>query len=320
MFTRADGDARAQEAGPEVPARSTTCRACARCSWPASRSTSRPRAGSPRRSASRSSTTTGRPRAAGRSSPSPTAWRRCRASSAARACRCTATTCLVDEATGAEITEPDEKGVVVIEGPTPPGFMQTVWRDDERFVETYWTTIPGRQGLQHLRLGHPRRGRLLLHPRPHRRRHQRRRPPPRHARDRGEHLEPCRTSPRSPSSASPTRSRARSRWRSWSPRTPRALGDAAARLRLEGEIMKTVDDQLGAVARPARVHFVTVLPKTRSRQAAAPRDPGDLRGPRPRRPDDDRGPGGAAADPRADRAGARLEERAGRGRAAPPGR
>jgi propionyl-CoA synthetase len=32
-------------------------------------------------------------------------------------------------------------------------------------------------GLQHLRLGHPRRGRLLLHPRPHRRRHQRRRPP-----------------------------------------------------------------------------------------------------------------------------------------------
>src|SRR5205814_8595029 len=30
-------------------------------------------------------------------------------------------------------------------GPTPPGFMQTVWRDDQRFVETYWTSIPGRQ-------------------------------------------------------------------------------------------------------------------------------------------------------------------------------
>jgi propionyl-CoA synthetase len=39
--------------------------------------------------------------------------------------------------------------------------------------------------------------------------------------------------------------------------------DAAAR-KLEGEIMKLVDDQLGAVARPARVRFVTVLPKTRS--------------------------------------------------------
>ena len=28
--------------------------------------------------------------------------------------------------------------------------------------------------------------------------------------------------------------------------------------------MKQVDSQLGAVARPARVYFVTVLPKTRS--------------------------------------------------------
>jgi propionyl-CoA synthetase len=43
-----------------------------------------------------------------------------------------------------------------------------------------------------------------------------------------------------------------------------ALADPGARLRLEGEIMKTVDGQLGALARPARVHFVTALPKTRS--------------------------------------------------------
>jgi len=48
--------------------------------------------------------------------------------------------------------------------------------------------------------------------------------------------------------------------------------------------MKTVDQQLGAVARPARVHFVTLLPKTRSgkmlRRAIVAiceqRDPGDL--------------------------------------------
>jgi propionyl-CoA synthetase len=32
--------------------------------------------------------------------------------------------------------------VVVIEGPTPPGFMQTVWKDDARFVNTYWKSIP----------------------------------------------------------------------------------------------------------------------------------------------------------------------------------
>jgi propionyl-CoA synthetase len=37
-----------------------------------------------------------------------------------------------------------------------------------------------------------------------------------------------------------------------------------AALKLEGEIMKLVDTQLGAVARPARVRFVNALPKTRS--------------------------------------------------------
>ncbi|UUZ70803.1 propionate--CoA ligase [Polaromonas sp. P1(28)-8] len=42
------------------------------------------------------------------------------------------------------------------------------------------------------------------------------------------------------------------------------LQDGAATLKLEGEIMKRVDGDLGAVARPARVRFVTALPKTRS--------------------------------------------------------
>jgi propionyl-CoA synthetase len=53
---------------------------------------------------------------------------------------------------------------------------------------------------------------------------------------------------------------------------------------LEAEILKTVDSQLGAVARPARVHIVTALPKTRSgkivrralQAVAEGRDPGDL--------------------------------------------
>src|SRR5690606_18251004 len=39
---------------------------------------------------------------------------------------------------------------------------------------------------------------------------------------------------------------------------------ADKRAALEKEVMKTVDDQLGAIARPSRVHFVTALPKTRS--------------------------------------------------------
>ena len=48
--------------------------------------------------------------------------------------------------------------------------------------------------------------------------------------------------------------------------------------------METVDRELGAIARPARVHFVTLLPKTRSgkllrrsiQALAEGRDPGDL--------------------------------------------
>jgi len=62
------------------------------------------------------------------------------------------------------------------------------------------------------------------------------------------------------------------------------LDSPEARLKLEGEVMKLVDHQLGAVARPARVHFVNVLPKTRSgkllrralQAVAEGRDPGDL--------------------------------------------
>ena len=44
----------------------------------------------------------------------------------------------------------------------------------------------------------------------------------------------------------------------------RAVNDPALLLQFEREIMKQVDGDLGAVARPARVRFVTALPKTRS--------------------------------------------------------
>ena len=80
------GDRRARGAGavhradrvPGDPARrtrpastrpSTTCPGCGRCSWPASGSTRRPTSGPRTCSASRSSTTGGRPRPAGRSRP-----------------------------------------------------------------------------------------------------------------------------------------------------------------------------------------------------------------------------------------------------------
>ena len=68
------------------------------------------------------------------------------------------------------------------------------------------------------------------------------------------------------------------------PKAGEALTDADAALRLEGEIMKRVADRLGALARPARVHFVAALPKTRSgkllrraiQAVCEHRDPGDL--------------------------------------------
>ena len=62
------------------------------------------------------------------------------------------------------------------------------------------------------------------------------------------------------------------------------IDSAEKRAALEKEVMKTVDDSLGAIARPARVHFISGLPKTRSgkmlrrsiQALAEGRDPGDL--------------------------------------------
>ncbi|MGZ8264893.1 MAG: AMP-binding enzyme, partial [Burkholderiales bacterium] len=59
---------------------------------------------------------------------------------------------------------------------------------------------------------------------------------------------------------------------------------AEDRARQEREVMETVDKQLGPIGRPARVHFVSLLPKTRSgkllrrslQALAEGRDPGDL--------------------------------------------
>jgi propionyl-CoA synthetase len=48
---------------------------------------------------------------------------------------------LVHEATGEEVP-PNERGVLAIKPPLPPGCMSTVWGDDERFVETYFTDFP----------------------------------------------------------------------------------------------------------------------------------------------------------------------------------
>ena len=70
---------------------------------------------------------------------------------------------------------------------------------------------------------------------------------------------------------------------------PARVASAEGMASMRKEVMDTVDRELGAIARPGAVHFVTLLPKTRSGKLLASLDPGAGRGTRPRRPDDDRG-------------------------------
>ncbi|WP_312303348.1 propionate--CoA ligase [Diaphorobacter nitroreducens] len=190
---------------------------------------------------------------------------------------------LIDEATGEELTQPNQKGVVAIEGPLPPGCLQTVWRDDDRFVNTYWKSIPGRlvystfdwgvrdadgyyfilgrtddvinvaghrlgtREIEECIAGHPNVAEVAV-----------------------------------VGVADALKGQVAMAFAV--PRDASGLTDEAARLKLEGEVMKQVDTQLGAVARPARVLFVTMLPKTRSgkllrralQAVAERRDTGDL--------------------------------------------
>ena len=189
---------------------------------------------------------------------------------------------LLHESTGEELTEPDQKGVVVIEGPTPPGFMQTVWKDDARFVNTYWKSIPGKLVYSTFDWGIRDKdgyyyilGRTddVINVAGHRL-------------GTREIEESISSHPNVAEVAVVGVADALKGQVAMAfvvPRDASSLADDTARLKLEGAIMKVVDDQLGAVARPARVRFVTALPKTRSgkllrralQAVAERRDPGD---------------------------------------------
>jgi propionyl-CoA synthetase len=170
---------------------------------------------------------------------------------------------LLHESTGEELTEPDQKGVVVIEGPTPPGFMQTVWKDDARFVNTYWKSIPGKLVYSTFDWGIRDKdgyyyilGRTddVINVAGHRL-------------GTREIEESISSHPNVAEVAVVGVADALKGQVAMAfvvPRDASSLADDTARLKLEGAIMKVVDDQLGAVARPARVRFVTALPKTRS--------------------------------------------------------
>ncbi|WP_295380526.1 propionate--CoA ligase [uncultured Pseudacidovorax sp.] len=188
---------------------------------------------------------------------------------------------LVHESTGEDLTTPGEKGVVVIESPTPPGFMQTVWRDDERFINTYWRSIPGIEvystfdwGIRDADGYFYILGRTddVINVAGHRL-------------GTREIEEAISAHPAVAEVAVVGVADALKGQVAVAFVVPRAgVGDEAAVLRLEGEVMKTVSDNLGALARPARVHSVAALPKTRSgkllrralQAVCERRDPGDL--------------------------------------------
>jgi propionyl-CoA synthetase len=190
---------------------------------------------------------------------------------------------LLDELTGEELKGANQKGVVAIEGPLPPGCMQTVWRDDARFVNTYWKSVPGRMVYSTFDWGiRDEDGYFFILGRT----------------DDVINVAGHRLGTREieesisshPAVAEVAVVGVADQLKGQVAMAFAVLKDPARAatpelaLQLEGEVMKTVDGQLGAVARPARVRFVTGLPKTRSgkllrraiQAVCEGRDPGDL--------------------------------------------
>jgi propionyl-CoA synthetase len=178
---------------------------------------------------------------------------------------------------------PNEKGVVAIVPPLPPGCMTTVWGDDERFVKTYFTSFRDKLvystfdwGIRDEAGYHYILGRTddVINVAGHRL----------GTREIEEAVQAHSNIAEVAvvGVADPVKGQM--------PLAFAVLKDASkidghdARIRHEREVMETVDRQLGAIGRPSRVHFVTLLPKTRSgkllrrsiQALAEGRDPGDL--------------------------------------------
>jgi propionyl-CoA synthetase len=189
---------------------------------------------------------------------------------------------ILSEVDGSEIGD-NEKGVVAIEGPLPPGCMTTVWGDDERFVKTYWTSVPNKMVYSTFDWGiRDKDGYFFILGRT----------------DDVINVAGHRLGTREieesisshPNIAEVAVVGVADQLKGQVAMAFAVVKDtskvATPELRRahEGDVMKTVDSQLGAVARPARVHFVSVLPKTRSgkllrrslQAICEGRDPGDL--------------------------------------------
>ena len=189
---------------------------------------------------------------------------------------------LLHEATG-KPAGIDEKGVLTIAPPLPPGCMSTVWGDDERFVSTYFKTIPGEfvystfdwatrdQDGYYFVLG---RTDDVINVAGHRL----------GTREIEEAVQAH------PGIAEVAVVGVADSLKGQIPVAFAVVKDASqiatpeGTARMRKEVQDTVDRELGAIARPGSVHFVTLLPKTRSgkllrrsiQALAEGRDPGDL--------------------------------------------
>ncbi|KLI99114.1 propionate--CoA ligase [Luteimonas sp. FCS-9] len=186
---------------------------------------------------------------------------------------------VIDEATG-EAAAPGRKGVLVIRPPLPPGCMTTVWNDDQRFLSSYFShfdellyssldwAIRDEDGYTFI-LG---RTDDVINVAGHRL----------GTREIEESVSGH------PAVAEAAVIGVADELKGQVPivfaTLKQAASDAERRHQTAGEMMRTVADQLGAVARPARVYLVDALPKTRSgkllrrslQALAEARDPGDL--------------------------------------------
>lgn len=169
---------------------------------------------------------------------------------------------IINEATG-EVCGANEKGVVVIEYPLPPGCMQTVFGDDERFVKTYWSNSYDKQvystfdwGIRdddgyYFILG---RTDDVINVAGHRL----------GTREIEESISSH------PDVAEVAVIGVEDKLKGQAAvafvilKNSDSVNTEAARAAKEKSVMAVVDKQLGALARPSRVHFVTLLPKTRS--------------------------------------------------------
>lgn len=189
---------------------------------------------------------------------------------------------LKHEETGKPVAA-NEKGVLCIELPLPPGCMTTIWGDDERFVNTYFTSFKDEQVYTTFDWAtRDEEGYYYIMGRT----------------DDVINVAGHRLGTREIEEAIQAHSNiaevavvgVADALKGQVPVAFAVVKDASkvADITLAGaqekEVMVTVDREIGAIARPARVYFVTLLPKTRSgkllrrsiQAICEGRDPGDL--------------------------------------------